>query len=131
MGFPTAFVSSPLTSKPLIRLTLTELQVAGFTLTAATLYLTATLHKRNRLTQSAALHQSNLILQNLVEPLPPVLPTRPYAKLSFVESAKDQWNEEVEGLVRRVQETNWRGVGEEAVDGVLGLVKRFRGGEGS
>jgi len=33
--------------------------------------------------------------------------------------------------VRRAQETDWRGIGEEAVDGVLGLVKRFRGGEGS
>jgi hypothetical protein len=52
-------------------------------------------------------------------------------KLNFVESAKDQWNEEVEGLVRRVQETDWRGVGEEAVHGVLGLVKRFREGDGS
>lgn len=48
-----------------------------------------------------------------------------------MESAKDQWNNEIEGLVRKVQRTDWRGLGEEAVDGVLGLVKRIRGGEGS
>lgn len=129
MGFPTAFVSSFPIPNSLDRLTLTKLQIAGFTLTATTLYLTATLHKRNRLIQSAALQQSNLILQNLVEPLPPAQPARPYAKVNFVESAKDQWNEEVEGLVRRLQRTDWRGLGDEAVDGVLGLVKRLRGGD--
>jgi altered-inheritance-of-mitochondria protein 5 len=131
MGFPTAFVSSFLISKPLDRFSLTKFQIAGFTLTATTLYLTATLHKRNRLIQSAALQQSNLILQNLVEPLSPAPPPGPYTKISFVESAKDQWNEEVEGLVRRVQGTDWRGLGDEAVNGVLGLVKRLRGGGSS
>ena len=131
MGFPTTFVSSLPISKHLDRLTLTKLQIAGFTLTATTLYLTATLHKRNRLTQSAALHQSNLILRNLVEPLPLAQPAGPYAKISFVESAKDRWNEEIEGLVRRVQETDWRALGEDAVDGVLGLVKRLRRDGGS
>ena len=44
---------------------------------------------------------------------------------------KDRWNEEVEGLVRRVQKVDWKGVGEEAVDGVLGVVRRVRKGEGS
>ena len=48
-----------------------------------------------------------------------------------MESVKDQWNEEVEGLVRRVQGTDWRRLGNEAVDGVLGLVKRLKSSGGS
>ena len=58
------------------------------------------------------LAQQSVLLNSVVEPLPP-LPTTPAYDIqtgSLVETLKDRWNREVEGLVRRVEETDWNQV---------------------
>ncbi|OCK81915.1 hypothetical protein K432DRAFT_294394 [Lepidopterella palustris CBS 459.81] len=83
--------------------------IGGLTLTSATFYLTLSLHTRNRLQQAALLRQQSLILTNIVDPQPqPPPPTARLERAGMVETAKDRWNGELEGLVRRVQTTDWR-----------------------
>lgn len=52
-------------------------------------------------------------MRNIIDPLPPApLPTAREAKVGVFESAKDLWNGEIEGLVRKIQYTNWHEVRE-------------------
>ena len=89
------------------------------------------LHTRNRLQQAALLRQQSLILTNIVEPRPePPPPTARIVRAGMVETAKDRWNGEVEGLVRRVQEVDWRSVREGLEDRLMsawGKVREERG----
>jgi len=123
MGFPAGFVCLK-TFMAIETMLIMLIQLGGFTLTASILYLSAILHKRNRLTQSQSLIQQNLILSSIVEPLPTAEPPREIEHVSLKESVKDQWNREVEGMVRRVQNTDWNKVGEDLVDGTTRLWSR-------
>jgi len=96
--------------------------LGGITLTSSILYLTVALHQRNRLQQSIMLRQQSLILKDVIEPLPPSPPpTDREARVSVLESAKDRWNGEIEGLVKRTQETNWHEVRNRLEDRVAAL----------
>ncbi|KIW05225.1 uncharacterized protein PV09_03763 [Verruconis gallopava] len=87
--------------------------IGGVTLTTSILYLTLSVHQRNRQEQSLLLRQNSLILRNILEPLPPPPPPAAReARVSVAESAKDMWNREIEGLVRKVQYTDWAEVRE-------------------
>ncbi|KAF1960249.1 hypothetical protein CC80DRAFT_289514 [Byssothecium circinans] len=93
--------------------------LGGFTLTSAVLYLTISLHTQNRVTQAALLRQQRALLTNVVEPQPPQPePVAREVPVGLVEMAKDRWNRELEGAVRRVYETDWRRVRERAEDRV-------------
>lgn len=100
------------------------------TLTSSVLYLTIALHTKNRVTQAALLRQQRLVLTNVVEPIPP--PPEPVAReapVGLVEMAKDRWNRELETAVRRVYDTDWRRVRENAEDKVSGIVGKLREGK--
>jgi MICOS complex subunit MIC12 len=82
------------------------------------------MHRSNRLNQSLQLHQSSLILRNAIDPLPPAPePSAREARVSLTESAKDRWNTEVEGLVRRIQTTDWDGVRDGVLERVASVYK--------
>lgn len=96
-----------------------SIQLGGFTLTATILYLSASLHTRNRSYQSTLLRQQSHVLGNIVEPqpaLPP--PTAREVDAGILATAKDKWNAELEGNLRRLQEMDWRAVGERMEQGV-------------
>jgi altered-inheritance-of-mitochondria protein 5 len=108
MGFVTGFVSNPVIVSNKYSGLIGYLQLGGITLTSSILYLTVALHQRNRLQQSLMLKQQSLILNNIIEPhVPPPPPTAREARVSVVESAKDRWNGEIEGLVKKAQTTDW------------------------
>ena len=46
--------------------------------------------------------------------------------MGLVEMAKDRWNRELETAVRRVYDTDWRRVREQAEDRVAGIVGKLR-----
>ena len=46
--------------------------------------------------------------------------------MGLAEMAKDRWNRELEGVVKKVYETDWRRVRERGEDGVFALVERIR-----
>ncbi|OCL03613.1 hypothetical protein AOQ84DRAFT_392158 [Glonium stellatum] len=103
--------------------------IGGLTLTSATLYLTMSLHTRNRVQQAALLRQQSLVLTNIMEPRPePPPPTARIARAGMVETAKDRWNGEVEGLVRRVQGFDWRKAREDLEDKMKGAWTNVREG---
>ena len=58
------------------------------------------------------LSQQSVLLNSVIEPLPPLPESPAYnvQKVSLVETLKDRWNREVEGTVRRVEETDWNQV---------------------
>lgn len=76
------------------------------------LYLSLYLHRANRKYQHTLLAQQSVLLNSVVEPLPPLPETPAYdvRKVSLVETFKDRWNGEVESLVRTVEETDWNQV---------------------
>jgi MICOS complex subunit MIC12 len=76
------------------------------------LYLSLYLHRANRKYQHTLLAQQSVLLNSVVEPLPPLPETPAYdvRKVSLIETLKDRWDGEVEGLVRRVEETDWNQV---------------------
>lgn len=82
------------------------------TLTYSVLYLSLYLHRANRKVQHTLLAQQSVLLNSVVEPLPPLPETPAYdvQKIGMVETLKDRWNREVETLVRRVEETDWNQV---------------------
>jgi altered-inheritance-of-mitochondria protein 5 len=91
------------------------------------LYLTVSLHQKNRATQAALLRQQRALLVNVIEPLPPAPEPRPKEiAVGLVEMAKDRWNRELETVVRRVYETDWRRVRERAEDRVGAVVEKIR-----
>jgi Altered inheritance of mitochondria 5 len=73
------------------------------------LYLTLYLHKANRNAQHTILSQSSVVLNSIVEPLPPVPDPPPYEvrRAGLTEQLKDRWNSEIEKLVRNIQTTDW------------------------
>ncbi|KAJ4294500.1 hypothetical protein N0V90_008191 [Kalmusia sp. IMI 367209] len=104
--------------------------LGGFTLTASVLYLTVSLHTKNRLTQAALLRQQRNVLTHVVEPEPPA--PEPVARVvpaGLAEMAKDKWNRALEGGLRGVYETDWRRVRENAEDRVGTLVEKVRDGK--
>ncbi|KAF2491148.1 hypothetical protein BU16DRAFT_493955 [Lophium mytilinum] len=101
--------------------------LAGTTLTSLTLYLTLSLHTRNRLTQSALLRQQTSVLSNILDPQPPAPePTTRIARAGLIETAKDRWNGELEREVRLVYNTDWRKVREGVEDRLAGLIGKLR-----
>ncbi|KAF2864214.1 hypothetical protein K470DRAFT_240407 [Piedraia hortae CBS 480.64] len=82
--------------------------LGGFTLTAAVVYSTLTLHTHNRAYQAALIRQQTMLMQNIVDPQPPVpLSETRIVRAGLWETVKDGWNEEVERGVRRVQNVRW------------------------
>jgi len=105
-------------------------QLGGFTLTSATLYLTIALHTKNRLTQAALLRQQRQVLNNVVEPAPPA--PEPVARVvpaGLMEMAKDRWNRDLEATVRWAYDTDWRRVRENAEDRLRGVVEKIKEGK--
>ncbi|KAF2013860.1 hypothetical protein BU24DRAFT_452668 [Aaosphaeria arxii CBS 175.79] len=101
--------------------------LGGFTLTSAVLYLTVALHQQNRATQAALLRQQRSVLTSVIEPQPPAPePTSREAPVGVTEMAKDRWNRELEGVVRRVYNTDWRRVREDVEDRIGGVVNRMK-----
>jgi altered-inheritance-of-mitochondria protein 5 len=82
------------------------------TLTYSVLYLSLYIHRANRKYQHTLLAQQSVLLNSVIEPLPPLPESPAYdvQKVNMAETLKDRWNGEVEGLVRRVQETDWNKV---------------------
>ncbi|KAI0164450.1 hypothetical protein GGR52DRAFT_559902 [Hypoxylon sp. FL1284] len=99
----------------------------GVTLTLSAAYLTVLAHQRHREHQSAILRQQTRLLTSIVDPLPAPAPppTRSEAAAAsrerLVERAKDRWNAELEGAVRRAQATDW----DEVREGVETAVARL------
>ena len=79
------------------------------------LYLTHYIHKANRNAQHTILSQSSLLLNQIVEPLPPVPdpPAYEVRRAGLAEVLKDRWNREIEKLVHNVQTTDWSAKREE------------------
>ncbi|KAK5171253.1 uncharacterized protein LTR77_004397 [Saxophila tyrrhenica] len=99
--------------------------LGGFTLTTTLLYLSLDLHTRNRVYQSALLHQQSLILTNVVEPLPPSPPpTNREIQAGVLERAKDRWNAELESNVRKLQHVDWSDVRTRMEEGVSSVYRR-------
>ncbi|KAK3075269.1 hypothetical protein LTR53_001547 [Teratosphaeriaceae sp. CCFEE 6253] len=99
--------------------------LGGLTLTTALLHLSLSLHARNRVAQSALLHQQSLILHNIVEPAPPLPPAAPReVRAGVFETMKDRWNSELERNVRELQTTDWNGVRDQLEEGASKLWRR-------
>ncbi|TKA64569.1 hypothetical protein B0A55_10453 [Friedmanniomyces simplex] len=100
--------------------------LGGFTLTTALIHLSLSIHARNRVAQSASLHQQSLVLNQLVDgPSLPLPPSAPRAVQAGVwETAKDRWNAELEGNVKKLQSTDWNGVRDQMEEGVSRLWRR-------
>jgi altered-inheritance-of-mitochondria protein 5 len=130
MGFTAGFVSIPKHPNiPILTATNNKVQLGGITLTTSLLYLSAAYHRQNRLQQSISLSQQNAVLHNLVEPQPAAPPPRArMVNAGLVEEAKDRWNGEIEGLVRRMHNTDWNEVRSEWGGRIAGLVGRLREG---
>ncbi|KAK0947151.1 hypothetical protein LTR29_001434 [Friedmanniomyces endolithicus] len=86
--------------------------LGGLTLTTALIHISLSIHARNRIAQSAHLHQQSLILNRLVDGPPPPLPAAAprVVQAGVWETAKDRWNAELEGNVKKLQSTDWNGV---------------------
>ncbi|KAF2198102.1 hypothetical protein GQ43DRAFT_443663 [Delitschia confertaspora ATCC 74209] len=99
----------------------------GFTLTCATLYLSAIIHTKNRAQQAALLRQQAQVLKGVVEPisLEPEATARE-VPVGLTEMAKDKWNREVENVVQKVYNTDWRKVREEMEDGASNILAKLR-----
>lgn len=86
--------------------------LGGLTLTYSVLYLSLYLHRNNRVHQSLLLSQQSRLLNSKLDP--PEVEYEPPAyrieEAGLNEMLKDRWNREVEGLVRRVQDTDWEEV---------------------
>jgi MICOS complex subunit MIC12 len=111
-------------------------QLGGVTLTYSILYLSLYLHRTNRTYQHTLLSQQSMLLTSLLDPqqpssspsssfssttprsrsrytiYPETLEVEERRKESLAEVLKERWNAEVEGMVRRVEETDWREVRE-------------------
>ncbi len=83
------------------------------------------MHTRNRIHQSALIHQSSLLLTNIVEPLPVLPPpTNRLVRAGLWETAKDRWNSQLENEVRRLQQVDWSGVRDQMEEGVSRTYRR-------
>jgi altered-inheritance-of-mitochondria protein 5 len=113
-------ISSISSNKPLI-----TFQLGGLTLTTTVLYLTTTLHSRNRAQQAALLRQQQLVLDNIHSPAPKDTqsPSRE-VQMGLLETAKDKWNKELEENVRRLQKQDWAGIRDRMEEGVANTWRR-------
>lgn len=97
------------------------------TVTLGLAYLTVLAHERNRQSQALYLRSQSQLLNSLVDPVPVQQPTRAeiarHSRETFVETAKDRWNGEIENAIRWVQTADWNGVRE----GMEGAVARMLG----
>jgi altered-inheritance-of-mitochondria protein 5 len=133
MGVTTGFVRtsscSPLLQSPYLTSPASP-QLGGFTLTSAILYLSISLHAQNRATQAALLRQQRHVLTNVYDPKElEAEPAYREVPVGLAEMAKDRWNRELEGAVKKVYGTDWRKVRESAEDRLGGLVERIREGK--
>ncbi|KAL6889601.1 hypothetical protein HDV57DRAFT_333804 [Trichoderma longibrachiatum] len=84
----------------------------GVTLTLSLAYLSVLAHQRSREAQSQSIRTQTLMIQHLLDPVPPPLPpTRSEVaaaqREAAVEVIKQRWNSEIENAVRWVQHTDW------------------------
>lgn len=104
------------------------IKTGGVTLTLGIAYLTVLAHERNRTAQAQQLRSQSRLLQSVLEP-PNLPPPQTRAELAreerstLLETAKDRWNQEVEGAVRWVQRTDW----DEVREGLEGSISRLLG----
>lgn len=106
---------------------LTAPQLGGFTLTSAVLYLTISMHTQNRAIQAALLRQQRHVLAGFVEPKQPEPePANRIVDAGLAEMAKDRWNRELENVVHKVYNTDWRRVRENVEDRLGALVENVR-----
>ena len=127
MGFTTGLVSLELRSDEWHPrdLCLTTAQLGGFTLTTTMIYLSMSLHTRNRVHQAALLQQQSLVLTNVVEPLAQLPPaTSREINAGLWETAKDRWNAELESGVHRLQQADWSAIREQMEEGVSSVYRR-------
>ncbi|KAF3088397.1 hypothetical protein TWF569_011456 [Orbilia oligospora] len=82
--------------------------VGGFVLTTSVMYLTIRQHQEQTKLSSQLLRDSNGILNAILEPPPPPKPRTTYVETrsNILETMKDNWNSEIEGVVRWVQNAN-------------------------
>lgn len=97
------------------------------TVTLGLAYLTVLAHERNRQSQALYLRSQSQLLTSLIDRAPVQQPTRAeitrQSRETFMETAKDRWNGEIENAIRWVQTTDWNGVRE----GMEGAVARMLG----
>jgi altered-inheritance-of-mitochondria protein 5 len=93
------------------KLAFNTVQLGGVTLTASILYLSVAIHRQTRARQADLLRQQDVLFRNIVDPQPPLPPpTVREERAGLMEQAKDMWNAEIEGLVRRAHNTDWAAV---------------------
>lgn len=104
---------------------LTVIQLGGFTLTSTILYLSVSLHQRNRIYQSSLLRQQSFLIDNTIAPkdLPPPPPSRE-VQAGLLETAKDKWNAELERNVRKLQTYDWAALWENVENSAGRLFQR-------
>ncbi|KAI9664729.1 MAG: hypothetical protein M1821_006177 [Bathelium mastoideum] len=96
--------------------------IGGITLTTSILYLTISVHQRNRATQSAFLRHQAATLNNFIEPaLPSPPPTSRETRVNWTETWKDRWNAELENAVRKLYAIDWDKVREGVEDRTAAL----------
>ncbi|KAF2741989.1 hypothetical protein M011DRAFT_413450 [Sporormia fimetaria CBS 119925] len=101
--------------------------IGGITLTSSILYLTLSLHQQNRAAQATLLRQQRMLLNTIVEPPQRVPDPHPReVAVGLSEMAKDKWNRSLEGVVKRLYETDWRRERERVEDWLGGVVERVR-----
>ncbi|KAK5675953.1 hypothetical protein LTS10_011242 [Elasticomyces elasticus] len=100
--------------------------LGGFTLTTALIHISLSMHARNRVAQSARLHQQSLLLNQIVDgPLQPLPYSAPReVQAGLLETVKDRWNSELEGNVKKIQSTDWDGVRNQMEEGVSRVWRR-------
>jgi MICOS complex subunit MIC12 len=83
------------------------------------------MHRQNRARQSLMLSQQNQVLTNIVDPQPPIPPpSAREVRAGLLEQAKDKWNTEIEGIVRRIYDTDWNQVRANWEDRIGDIAKR-------
>ncbi|KAK6339092.1 hypothetical protein TWF696_009879 [Orbilia brochopaga] len=80
----------------------------GFVLTTSVMYLTIRQHQEQTKVSSRLLQDSNEALQMILTPPAPPRPRTAYIETrpDILETMKDGWNSEIEGVVRWAQNTN-------------------------
>ncbi|KAI9794773.1 MAG: hypothetical protein M1816_002901 [Peltula sp. TS41687] len=113
--------------------------ISGVTLTSTILYLSLSTHRHNRARQSLALKRQKATLMSLLEHDPdlsssqtqhgealaggPEMMVMRVQRRSLVETVKDRWNADVEGVVRSMVE-GWDAGRERVGGGLVGLLRR-------
>jgi altered-inheritance-of-mitochondria protein 5 len=73
------------------------------------------------------LRQQRSLLTNVIEPpAPEPVPITRVVPVGLFEMAKDRWNRELEGAVRKAYETDWRRVREGAEDRWSAVMEKLR-----